>query len=542
MIGKAVDVGGGGKSNRIRPICRVQLRSFQMAPKGSYREEHVIKFLSRWLPEWTDERAVANDWRLLYLDAYSAHMTVEVQDLAFERGFIAMYHGGGTTGVAQVNDTDLHAAFEREYLSAEQESFLEQNLVDPGDISRTRQAVIDDVVGVWRGLDHMEGVYGHKRTGLSVSLDGDEDWKLNRDARTFWDELRFGVERDAEVARVRHLVSTGALSWCRKDIDSLKEAFPDNNAGTSVEGQEIECGLDPEEQVWTDSDGEEGEERMDSDDDDDGRGDTRVSSALVPVSLPIVESDTLVEIEEAALAAGRLQTLEKINEAAKASQLPAVQFHVQRQIRTLTKLSSSRVDGREASALMRRFVRKRREDEEVRFRALRDENRRRARHRAILKETGRKLRLGREKARALVRRKEEDLAKLPSIFTQEMLGQGHATGGTRAHCARREACLDRLRLRAPDLPRELRVVWDDFRKEYAKWMGNVHKGAVGVHFLEAIRGVMDDLGDHLLSPAGAAVASAEPPDGELRGSRSAFKAFVLRSRKKMPRAASSLLV
>ena len=64
----------------------IQLRSFQMAPKGSYREEHVIKFLSRWLPEWTDERASANEWRLLYLDSYSAHMTAEVQDLAFERG------------------------------------------------------------------------------------------------------------------------------------------------------------------------------------------------------------------------------------------------------------------------------------------------------------------------------------------------------------------------------------------------------------------------------------------------------------------------
>ena len=509
----------------------VQFRSFQMAPKGSYREEHVITFLSRWLPEWTDERASANDWRLLYLDAYSAHMTAEVQDLAFERGFICMYHGGGTTGVAQVNDTDLHAAFEREYLNAEQESFLEQNLVDPGDISRTRQAVVDDVVGVWRGLDHMEGVFGHKRTGLSVALDGSEDHMVNRDARVFWDELRFGALRDVEVERVCHLVSTGALSWCRKDIDSLKEAFPDGNAGASVEGQEIECGLDLEEKVWTDSDEEEGEERMDS---DDGDGDTRVSSALVPVSLPIVESDTPAEIEEATLAARRLQTLEKINEAATESQLPAVQFHVQRQMRTLTKLSSSRVDGRKASALMRRFVRKRREEEEVRFRAIRDENRRRARHRASLKDAARKLRLSREKERAFVRAKEEDLAKLPSVFSQDMLGQGHATGGTRAHRARREACLDRLRLRAPELPRELRVVWVDFRKEYAKWMGKVHKGAVGVRLLEAIGGVMDELGDHLLSPEG--VASAGSADGN------AFKAFVQRARKKMSRAASSLLV
>ena len=153
-------------------VWYVVLRSFQTAPKGSYREEHVVIFLSRWLPEWTEQRAIDNDWRLLYLDAYSAHLTAEVHDLAFERGFVPMYHGGGTTGVAQVNDTDLHAAFERAYLDAEMESFLEQNLVDPGDISRTRQSVVDDVVAVWRGLDHVEGVLGHQRTGLSMALDG----------------------------------------------------------------------------------------------------------------------------------------------------------------------------------------------------------------------------------------------------------------------------------------------------------------------------------------------------------------------------------
>ena len=97
----------------------IQLRSFQYAPKGSYREEHVLLFLSMWLPVWTEERAAAKDWRLLYLDAFSAHLTQRIRDLAFERGFIVLYHGGGTTGVCQVNDTDAHAAFERDYVDAD---------------------------------------------------------------------------------------------------------------------------------------------------------------------------------------------------------------------------------------------------------------------------------------------------------------------------------------------------------------------------------------------------------------------------------------
>ena len=200
----------------------------------------MIKFLSRWLPEWTEERQAAADWRMLYLDAFAAHLTENVRDLAFERGFVVGYHGGGTTGVAQVNDTDLHAAFEREYLDAEMVSFFEQNLVDPGNIGRTRQAVVDDVVGVWRGLDHSEGVRGHKRTGLSVDLSGSEDHLVNRDARVFWDELSFGSVRDIEVRRVQDAVASGDLSWCKADIESLREPFPDGDAGALLEGQEIE--------------------------------------------------------------------------------------------------------------------------------------------------------------------------------------------------------------------------------------------------------------------------------------------------------------
>ena len=78
---------------------------------------------------------------------------------------------------------------------------------------------------------------------------------------------------------------------------------------------------------------------MSSDDDDPG---TRASGAIVPVDLPVVPADTAEEVEEATRIAARLQTLEKIDAAAKVSQLPAVQFHVQREIGRLTKLSRSR--------------------------------------------------------------------------------------------------------------------------------------------------------------------------------------------------------
>ena len=105
-----------GKSKRIlkdlRTIPGMKV-TCQYAVKGSYRLEHVLRYLRRHLPLWTEEREAAGDYRLLFLDAYAAHLDVKVIKLAWSRGFLCVYHGGGTTGVAQVNDTHLHGPFER---------------------------------------------------------------------------------------------------------------------------------------------------------------------------------------------------------------------------------------------------------------------------------------------------------------------------------------------------------------------------------------------------------------------------------------------
>ena len=252
-------------------------------------------------------------------------------------------------------------------------------------------------------------------------------------------------------------------------------------------------------------------------------------------------------MEEATRVAERLQTLERIGAAAKESMLPAVQFHVQREIRSINKVSRSAEGKTAASALLKRFLRKRREEEERSFRASRAENLQRAKERARIKDAAKKLRVAKELAAAAAKERKEALAKLPTEFSDAMLGQGHAAGGTRAHCAQREACLERLRLRAPPLSRELRVVWGDFKKEYAKWMGVVHKEAVGIRMLEVVRDTMTALGDHLLpadggeplSSSGVALSSS---GADLAGDPGAFEKFVKRARKRLPRPASSLVV
>ena len=112
-----------------------------------------------------------------------------------------------------------------------------------------------------------------------------------------------------------------------------------------------------------------------------------------------------------------------------------------------------------------------------------------------------------------------------------------------------------MRLRAPPLSRELEAIWCDFKKGYAQWMGRQHGDAVGIRFLEVVRDVMKELGDHLLNEDGSkresSPAALEPvedalapsvDDVELLGNADAFAAFIRKARKKLPRSATSLRV
>ena len=115
------------------------------------------------MPVWTEERAAANDYWLLYLDVAKSHLGDAVAKLAWERGFVVQFHYGSTTAIAQVNDTDIHGPFEQEYLEKEQESFNAKNEISPGDISRTEEEVLEDSLIACFGLDHTK-VFGATST------------------------------------------------------------------------------------------------------------------------------------------------------------------------------------------------------------------------------------------------------------------------------------------------------------------------------------------------------------------------------------------
>ena len=110
------------------------------------------------------------------MDSYAAHLTQSVRDLAWRRGYIVLYHYGGTTALAQVNDTHLHAPLSKIYQDLETECFLRRQEVNGSkDIGRSNQEVINDVCETWRQAPHDLVARGHLHVGLTNKLDGSQD-------------------------------------------------------------------------------------------------------------------------------------------------------------------------------------------------------------------------------------------------------------------------------------------------------------------------------------------------------------------------------
>ena len=55
---------------------------------------------------------------------------------------MVLRHGRCTTGICQVSDTGLHDLLEKVYMELEGVSFMEQQMVDLGNISRSQQQAL----------------------------------------------------------------------------------------------------------------------------------------------------------------------------------------------------------------------------------------------------------------------------------------------------------------------------------------------------------------------------------------------------------------
>ena len=67
--------------------------------KGSYRTEDVLDFLDWVLPEAMSPQESI----VVMLDWCAAHISEEVAELVRSKGHVLLLHGGGVTGIEQIN-------------------------------------------------------------------------------------------------------------------------------------------------------------------------------------------------------------------------------------------------------------------------------------------------------------------------------------------------------------------------------------------------------------------------------------------------------
>jgi len=130
---------------------------------GSYQEADVLNYLEQVLEPMHSGR----DWRILFVDGYRAQTTSAVRRLAWHRGYVLIVHGGGTTGITQVNDTDLHQPLKVVYLNLETGELLEQQRLRPASCPVPRKEdCINWMAGAWGQPEmHTAAAGGFKKTG-----------------------------------------------------------------------------------------------------------------------------------------------------------------------------------------------------------------------------------------------------------------------------------------------------------------------------------------------------------------------------------------
>jgi hypothetical protein len=442
----------------------------------------MLRYLNRWLDPWTDERAQSNDYRILMLDVAGSHIVDDVLDFAWTRGYILMFHYGCTTGVGQVNDTDLHGPFEREYLEHEQISFNEQQMLRPGSVARTPQDVVDDVVATWQSLDHGQAAAGHRRVALSVALDGSEDGFISREALECWQALDMPAVRREVIAEVDEKVASGL--WTFANWRALLQ-HPVDPGVLADEGMEFEGEL--EGKCWQD---EVDDKHLAADDADVLGSDAAVVEGPIVPQLP---GDSIAAVVEADVSAKRLLVLKRLRSDARAAAVPGAFFCIDKEVSQLERGRKAKTPlEREAHTILRRHVEAKMELERGKVKKRREVARKADRN---VKRAKALIAKSKQHKKGLLAKKaatKKKIDALPKVVTAADCAQP----GNKGFKARVD-CLERLKLRCPPLVFAARVRWPEVRDAYARRIAKTHKDkSVGPAFLNKINDVLKELGEH----------------------------------------------
>ena len=122
-------------------------------------------------------------WDIEISDDFSARKTGSVKDVQWSTKQIGMTLGGGVTGAQQPCDGALNQHVRRKYGMLESNKLIHQ-MKHGINLPTTDEAGSLDILNqIWNTDDqlHMDAAKGFKQAGLSIDLNGNEDFELTKD-------------------------------------------------------------------------------------------------------------------------------------------------------------------------------------------------------------------------------------------------------------------------------------------------------------------------------------------------------------------------
>ena len=152
-------------------------------------------------------------WKLIFADDYTAHKDEAIRRLAWREKCVVVFHGGGTTGVAAVNDTHLHEPLSQRYQELQmQQQFVLMDMDPAACPKRRRQDCVSDLAACWRDSEmHLRALAGWKANMITNALDGSENNLGSSEMQGYWMELGMDEVRARTIHEVCSSAEAGRL-------------------------------------------------------------------------------------------------------------------------------------------------------------------------------------------------------------------------------------------------------------------------------------------------------------------------------------------
>ena len=187
----------------------------QLAPKGSFRLEHLLEFLDWDLGDAdpSDADRPGSTAEVVLLDWFAPHLDPRVDALVESRGHAILRIPGGATPWVAPPDTHAHQPYEREYKTMERWDGMQQLRRGAVLPETSRSTVMARAMASWQLVPHeRNSVAQFVETGITTALDGTEDSRIRHLCRPFWDELDMPGVREQLRAEIKEEVEAKRLS------------------------------------------------------------------------------------------------------------------------------------------------------------------------------------------------------------------------------------------------------------------------------------------------------------------------------------------